>query len=72
MLDKNMLKEAAKHSIVGFEIALCIILGYLAGNFLDGYFDIRPVMSIFMTVCGLGAAIKVIVRIITQTDLDKS
>lgn len=68
---RKMLKSGAKYSAVGFEIAACLLLGYFGGSWLDGKLATSPYLAVAGGLIGLGAAIKVLVRLVRQTDLDK-
>ena len=51
---KEMLKELAYYSSLGFSVALSIFIGLFIGLFLDGWLGTKPVfMFIFL---GLGIA----------------
>lgn len=66
-----MLKATAEVSAVGIEIGICIGVGFYGGYWLDQKFDTSPYLSIALGAMGIGAAIKVLHRIIKRTDLDK-
>lgn len=74
MLDddgRRMMKAGFKLSAVGFEIAICLLLGYFGGHWLDGVMGTSPYVTIFGGLAGLAAAVKVVIRVIKETDLDK-
>ena len=74
MLDddgRKMMRAGARLSAIGFEIAICLLLGYFGGRWLDGWFETTPWLTIVGAGMGLGAAINVIYRIVKTTDLDK-
>lgn len=63
--DKNYMKtwvNAGRQGAVGIEIALSIVVGYFGGRYLDHLFGTSFVQWIGL-VLGLGAAIKVLVRL---------
>lgn len=66
-----MMQQGARYSAIGFEIAICLVLGYFGGRWLDGQWQTQPWATITLGVAGLIAAIKVIVRVVKRTDLDK-
>lgn len=68
---RKMMRSAGQVGAVGFEIAACLLIGYFAGSWLDGYLASSPYLSIFGGLTGLAAAIKVLHRVIKTTDLDK-
>lgn len=68
---RKMMRAAAQTSAIGIEIVICILMGFFGGRWLDGRFDTGPYLTIFCGLLGLGAAVKVIHRLITRTDLDK-
>lgn len=48
---------------VGIEMGGCVVVGYLFGTWLDGRFDSAPWATTFFTICGMGAALKAVVRV---------
>ncbi|MFH1810886.1 MAG: AtpZ/AtpI family protein [Pseudomonadota bacterium] len=68
---RRMMKDAGRLGAVGFEIVICLLLGYFGGHWLDGKLGSDPYLAMFGLLVGLAAAGKVIHRIIKQTDLDK-
>ena len=49
------LKSAARFSSVGLELAFSILLGYLAGDWLDGWLGTGPWLTLVMIGVGTGA-----------------
>ena len=49
------LKAAASFSTVGLELAISILLGYLAGDWLDGQLGTAPWLTLTMMGVGIGA-----------------
>ena len=58
-----MWRTAAWTGAVGIEIALCLVIGYLGGNWLDGKFHSTPWLKWIGFGAGIGAAIKALVRV---------
>lgn len=58
-------------SAVGLEIGLCMALGFFAGKWLDKRFATFPWLTVLFAACGIGAAVKVVLRVIRNVDLDK-
>jgi len=58
-----MWRTAASTGAVGIEIALCLVIGYLGGNWLDGKFHSTPWLKWIGFGAGIGAAIKALVRV---------
>jgi ATP synthase protein I len=54
--------DLLKLSSLGLEMGIAVVLGLLAGMFLDGKFGTSPWMTIFFTGCGFAAAGKAIFR----------
>jgi hypothetical protein len=74
MLDNNgreQLREGFRLSAVGIEIALCVVLGLAGGLWLDRRFDSAPALTLVLGAAGVGAAIKVVLRLIKHTNLDE-
>jgi len=68
---RPMLKATAQFSAVGIEIGICIGLGFYGGYRLDEWLETTPYLTFILGALGIGAAIKVLHRIIKRTDLDK-
>lgn len=51
----SSLKAAASFSTVGLELAFSILLGYLAGDWLDGRLGTAPWLTLTMMGVGIGA-----------------
>ncbi len=49
------LKSTARFSSVGLELAFSILLGYLAGDWLDGRLGTAPWLTLVMVGVGAGA-----------------
>jgi len=49
------LKAAVGYSTVGLELAFSILLGYLAGDWLDGLLGTTPWLTLAMIGVGIGA-----------------
>lgn len=59
----RMNQALGKTLTIGLEIVLAILLGFGAGHYLDLYLGTKPYLTIFMTLSGVGAAIKAMIRI---------
>jgi F0F1-type ATP synthase assembly protein I len=66
-----MWAAAWRYGAVGIEIVVALLIGYFAGRWLDGQFGTAPWLTIVLTLCGLGAGVKAVVRVIKSVDLDK-
>ena len=69
--DRNLLREGYRLSAVGIEIALCVVLGLGGGMWLDRHFGTFPWLMLLLGAAGIGAAIKVVLRLIKHTNLDE-
>ena len=58
-----MWRTAGTAGTVGMEIAFSILLGYLGGQWLDRKLGTAPWLEWLGLVCGVGAAIKALVRV---------
>jgi ATP synthase protein I len=58
-----MWRTAAQTGAVGIEIALCLVIGYFGGDWLDGRFHSTPWLKWIGFGAGIGAAIKALVRV---------
>jgi F0F1-type ATP synthase assembly protein I len=54
--------EAAKMSSIGIEMALCTVIGWGMGHWLDGRLGTRPVLTIIFFLCGVAAGFKALIR----------
>lgn len=68
---RGMLKSTAQLSAVGIEIGICIGIGFYGGYWLDQKLGTSPYLTFGLGAAGIGAAAKVIHRIIKRVDLDK-
>jgi ATP synthase protein I len=59
--------DLLKLSSLGLEMGIAVVLGLLAGMFLDGRFGTSPWLTIFFTGCGFAAAGKAIARAIRES-----
>jgi ATP synthase protein I len=58
-----MWRVAAQTGAVGIEIALCLVIGYFGGGWLDGRFHSTPWLKWIGFGAGIGAAVKALVRV---------
>jgi len=58
-----MWRTAAQTGAVGIEIALCLVIGYFGGDWLDGKFHSTPWLKWIGFGAGIGAGIKALVRV---------
>lgn len=64
---RNSLKNYAKYSTIGFQMAAIILLGLWGGIKLDEYFELSaPVFTVILTFLSLGAALYYLFRGITR------
>lgn len=49
---------------LGLTMACCVLIGLMAGKFLDGWLGTTPVLIIIFTFIGLAAALKVMYDIV--------
>jgi F0F1-type ATP synthase assembly protein I len=54
--------DAAKMSSVGIEMAVCTVIGWGLGHWLDGLFGTRPALTIVLFLCGVAAGFKAMIR----------
>jgi hypothetical protein len=54
--------RAAGYTTVGLDLVLSIGLGTYAGYWLDGYFDVRPVLTVLGVVFGCAAGFRFVWR----------
>ena len=52
----------AKMSSVGIEMAVCVLLGWGLGHWLDGEAGTAPWMTIVFFLCGVAAGFKALIR----------
>ena len=68
------LKAAASFSTVGLELSLSILVGYLAGDWLDGRFGTAPWLTLTMLGVGITAGFwslyRALRRVMRSTDGD--
>jgi F0F1-type ATP synthase assembly protein I len=60
---KNLWRVAGTTSALGFEIALCLLLGVGGGLWLDRHFRLSPWFTLLGAFAGIGAAIKALIRV---------
>ena len=58
-----MWRIAGTTGAVGFEIALCICIGYFGGNRLDRKLGTTPWITYFGLLAGAAAAVRALVRV---------
>lgn len=66
-------EEEWKHisaSAVGIEMAIAILIGVLAGNWLDGRLETEPLFALLGAAVGLAAAFKGLIRVARQHQRD--
>ncbi|MED5463526.1 MAG: AtpZ/AtpI family protein [Myxococcota bacterium] len=61
---QRMWRLAGRYSSVGIELAICIAVPVLIGNWCDNKFDLSPYGALFGAIVGVGACIQAIRRII--------
>lgn len=51
-------------TLIGVDMAICVIAGVLLGKYLDGLFDSNPLFLMIGLVAGLGIGVYSVYRII--------
>jgi F0F1-type ATP synthase assembly protein I len=59
-------QDRADIASIGLEMGGCVIAGYFIGSWFDGRFDLAPWGTAFFLVCGFGAAVKGLVRVVKR------
>lgn len=58
--DQNIKAQSVKtlgtYGIIGLEFGIATVVGFLLGRWLDGIFNTKPALTIFLTFCGIAAA----------------
>ncbi|RLB62561.1 MAG: hypothetical protein DRI90_08800 [Deltaproteobacteria bacterium] len=57
------LKATGSYATIGMDIVLSIIFGFVAGHWLDGYFNTGP----YLTLIGLGFGLATAIRFLYRT-----
>ena len=57
---KDFLQGLASLSHMGFSMAFCVLLGVLAGKYLDNFFDTSPWLLVVFSLIGAMASFKVL------------
>ena len=68
---QRMWKLASRYMTVGMEIALCVGIGFGGGGWLDKKFSTEPWLLVLFGIGGLGAASRVVWRIVKSTRLSQ-
>jgi F0F1-type ATP synthase assembly protein I len=66
-----MLKVMGRHSYLGLEFGVGIILGYYLGSWLDEVFGTAPVLMYVTMALGMGVGWVDLFLLVKKTDLDK-
>ena len=61
---RAMWREALRHAAVGWEVVICIGIGYLAGWGLDRWLHTAPWLSVVGAGFGIAAAVRTLVRVV--------
>ena len=59
-------KDNADIASVGIEMGGCVAVGYFMGSWLDAHVGSEPWGTVFFLVCGFGAAIKGVLRVLRK------
>jgi len=59
-------QDKADIASIGLEMGGCVIVGYFIGDWFDGRFDLAPWGTAFFLVCGFGAAVKGLLRVVKR------
>jgi ATP synthase protein I len=54
--------QALKHASVGIEMAVCIVLGWAIGSWLDARFETAPWLMLVFLLFGVAAGFKALIR----------
>jgi len=68
---RELIKILSKYSAFGIELALCVVIGLVAGIYLDKFFNTKPYLTIIFLLFGLAAAFKAVLRILKTLDKDE-
>ena len=60
------LQDRADIASIGLEMGGCVIVGYLIGDWVDGRFELAPWGTAFFLLCGFGAAVKGLIRVVKR------
>jgi F0F1-type ATP synthase assembly protein I len=60
------MKEGMEVASVGLEMGGCVAVGWLFGSWLDAKLGTAPYGMAFFVMCGFGAAIKGLLRVVKQ------
>ena len=59
-LDRDTLLNSGRYLALGFQISGSIVGGLLVGYFLDDYFHVAPLFTLFFTLGGLFGALRLL------------
>lgn len=59
-----MMQTVGQTGAVGFEVLLALGVGFYGGQYLDQRFHTAPWLQWILSIAGLGAAIKALVRVV--------
>ncbi|MCB9728774.1 MAG: AtpZ/AtpI family protein [Deltaproteobacteria bacterium] len=63
----SKMKEGMEVASVGLEMGGCVAVGWLFGSWLDARLGTAPFGMSFFVLCGFGAAIKGLLRVVKKT-----
>ena len=58
--------QHADAASLGIEMGACVGVGYLLGSWLDGELASGPWLLVFFVLCGFGAAMKAVLRVVKR------
>lgn len=64
--NRQVIRASLKYSALGLEMGVAIGLGVLIGNWLDGKFQCRPVLTLVMLFLGIATAFNGLFRVVRQ------
>ena len=60
------LRTFGKFSTIGLHLLFAVLIGYVIGRWLDNFFDIFPVMTLFWIGCGMISTLLECIKIVKQ------
>jgi len=60
---RRMWKQAGEFGAIGIELVIATAIGFLLGRWLDRQFDTWPWLALLLTLCGIAAAVKDLVKL---------
>jgi ATP synthase protein I len=57
---KDIYKSLLNYSALGLEMGFCVVIGLLAGHYLDKYFNTAPYLTFVFMIFGIVAAFRAV------------